>query len=139
MDDKILEILMELKEGQNEIRADINKLDDKINVIHGQFDDIERNITRLEVVTSKNWIDVINLKRNNKVIEHEEMLSNIEEIKRVVKQNCFDIAELVSIVKLKDENNDLIDTVKFTTHKLREFEEDIFMLKEKLQLNKIHQ
>ncbi|BCZ47151.1 hypothetical protein psyc5s11_32180 [Clostridium gelidum] len=37
MDDKILEILMELKEGQEEIKADIKKLDTKMDNIHEEI------------------------------------------------------------------------------------------------------
>ena len=87
VDNEILEILKDLKEGQirleqgqQDIKADIKKLDTKIDNIH-------------------------------------------EEIKKQV----FDFEKANA-----NKHNELIDTFRFTTHKLSEVEKDVFILKEKM-------
>lgn len=59
MEEQILEILKEIKENQEEIKADIKS-------INARIDDIERDINCIQLVTAKNWTDVIRLKRAKK-------------------------------------------------------------------------
>lgn len=59
MEEQILEILKEIKENQEEIKVDIKKLNNRM-------DDIERDINCIELVTSRNWMDIVRLKQAKK-------------------------------------------------------------------------
>lgn len=80
MDNEILQILKELKEGQQEIKADIKKLDKKIDGLHEE-----------------------------------------------IKMQIFDFEKANA-----NKHNELMDTIRFTTHKLSEVEKDVFILKDKI-------
>ncbi|AQR93389.1 hypothetical protein [Clostridium saccharoperbutylacetonicum] len=56
MEEQILQLLKELKENQEEIKANIKSLNTRI-------DDVERAINCIELITAKNWTDVIRLKQ----------------------------------------------------------------------------
>lgn len=101
MKEQILEILKEIKENQEEIKVDIKKLNDRM-------DDVERNINCIELVTSKNWMDVTRLKQERKA------LNAFKELKEI-----------------RGEEN-ITYTLKFLQHKIREIEEDVSLLKNKI-------
>lgn len=130
MDNEILELLKVLKEGQEEIKENIKRLDSKVDIIHEQIDDMESNIIRLEVVTSKNWVDICHLKQGRNTINTSEDLMEIrnEKVIDVTKQNCYEIANLKAIIRENNTN----DSLKFVRYKLNEIERDIFLLKEKI-------
>ncbi|MFT8352885.1 hypothetical protein [Clostridium saccharoperbutylacetonicum] len=62
MEERILQLLKELKENQEEIKADIKK-------INNRMEDIERDVNCIELVTSRNWMDIIRLKQTKKVLD----------------------------------------------------------------------
>ena len=83
MDDKILEILMELKEGQTRLETNINNIDGRLDRIETDIKDIKNKLditydqvartaedvisikddmSTFETVTAKNWADIVKLK-----------------------------------------------------------------------------
>lgn len=64
--DKIEEHVEVLKEGQNEIKALILELDPKNANRHmelnAKIDELRKDLNAVEIVTSKNWNDIANLK-----------------------------------------------------------------------------
>jgi len=83
MDDKILEILMELKEGQTRLETNINNIDGRLDRIETDIKDIKNKLditydqvartaedvisikddmSTVETVTAKNWADIVKLK-----------------------------------------------------------------------------
>lgn len=136
MDNEILELLKELKEGQEEINLRLEQFKQSQIRIENEIDDINRSINMIQMVTSKNWIDVIHLKQwrdgqqdNISCGEHEITAKNdIDKIKKVVSENSYEISNLKTIVRERN----MTDSLKFVKHKISELEKDVFLVKEKV-------
>lgn len=113
LDDEILELLKELKQGQEEI---------------------EKNLSFVERATAKIWGDVARLKAVDLESSNDTgnginfIKEDVKKLADITKQNCYDIAYIKGLIR----ENESTHSINFFKNKIREIEEDVFLVKEKV-------